>query len=375
MELVSRHEPAENRGTFDIHAKDSNGVDYFIEVKGSACNRLSIGQIVEYKANLAKVDSEAKIVLVCKDVDVSIKEILKKIGVDIRTFSDLGIPENLGDYETGKTGLMKLSPIEQKAYFALLKRGSIIARAEDLSLVLDVPHSWAKNIMLKLASHGAAQRVGKGKYVIIPADVMYGRKSYVADPLVLVSELMKEIDYYVAYYSAAHIHGVAEQMPFKTTVAVPKQLRPIRIGNISVNFVNLKRSRFFGYEEIRYSDVVLNVSDMEKTMVDCVDRQELCSGIAQVVRTLSNVFETGKLNWSRLVSYVQKFQSHAVAQRLGFIIELLEERKEIRVEPGILEELQQLVGSRVYPLDVKSSKQGKVSRKWKVINNAGYLEI
>jgi predicted transcriptional regulator of viral defense system len=241
--------------------------------------------------------------------------------------------------------------------------------------VLDVSFSWAKNILSKLARHGAAQRVGRGKYVMIPADVMYGRKSYVADPLVLVSEVMKGTEYYVAYYSAAHVHGLTEQMPFKTTVAVLKQMRPIVIGNISVSFVNLKKSRFFGYEEIRYLDTTLNVSDLEKTLVDSVDRPELCGGIPEVVRTFSNAFGTGRVNWKRLVSYVKRFSSRAVAQRLGFMIEYLEEEKKIRVEPEILDDLQHLIGSKIYPLDVKALRKGEVSRKWKILNNAGYLEV
>ena len=372
--FVSRHEQVANR-VFDIHARDSSGVDYFIEVKNSVCNRISIGQIVEYKANLAKVDPEAKVILVCKNVGASIKDLMRKIGVDIRTFSDLGIPENVIAYAAEKIWPLKLSPVEQRAYFALLKRGFVIARAEDLSLVLGVSPAWARNIMSKLARHGFAQRVGRGKYAVIPADVLYGRKSYVADPLVLVSELMKGTEYYVAYYSAAHFHGVTEQMPFKTTVVVLNQLRPIEIGNIAVNFVKLKKSRFFGFEEIRYSNAVVNVSDLEKTVVDCVDRPELCGGIPEVVRTLSNAVETGRMNWQRLISYVKRFNRRAVAQRLGFIIEYLEDKKKIRAEPGILDELLRLAGSKVYPLDVKASKKGEVSRKWRIINNAGYLEV
>ena len=375
LELVGRHERVAYRGTFDIHAKDSNGVDYYIELKESECNRLNIGQIVEYRARLAKVCPEAHVILVCKEVEESIRELLSKIGIEIRTFSDLKVPKEILGYEAGKSQLMKLSPVEQGAYFALLKRGSSIARAEDLSAVLNVSPAWAKNILSKLARHGAAQRVGKGKYAIIQADIMYGRKSYITDPLILVGELMKGSEYYVAYYSAAHVHGITEQMPFKTMVAVLKQMRPISVGNICLNFVNLKRSRFFGFEEVRYSDVSLNVSDLEKTIVDCVDRQDLCGGIAEVVRTLVNAIDTGRLNWERLVSYVKKFGSHALGQRLGFVIEYLEKSRKIQVKPKTLDDLLQLTGSRVYPLDIKASIEGKVSRKWKIINNAGLFEV
>lgn len=374
LSLVGRQGQVADRG-FDIHARDSKGVDYYIEVKTSECNRLSIGQIVEYKANLAKATPKAKVILVCKDVDAEIKAVLKKIGVDVWTFIDFGIPDNMAIYEAEKTGQLKLSPVEQKAYFALLKRGSIIARVEDVSSALGVSSSWAKNILSKLAGHGAVQRVGRGKYVVIPADVMYGRKSYVADPLVLANELMKENDYCVAYCSAAHVHGLTEQMPFKTTIAVLKQMRHIEVGNVSVIFVTLKKSKFFGCEDTRYLDVTLKVSDLEKTVVDCLDRPEFCGGLSEVARILSNAFEDGRVDYQRLVSYVRRLGSHAVAQRLGFILEYLEERKRLRVDSEVFDDLLQLVGSKVYPLDVKASRVGNISRKWKILNNTGYLEV
>jgi predicted transcriptional regulator of viral defense system len=72
---------------------------------------------------------------------------------------------------------------------------------------------------------------------------------------------------------------------------------------------------------------------------------------------------------------VKKFDGHAVAQRLGFVMEYLQARKKMQVEPDILNDLLSLVGSKVYSLDVKSSKKGEISKKWKIINNAGYLEI
>jgi predicted transcriptional regulator of viral defense system len=374
LSLVGRQGHVADR-RFDIHAKDSKGVDYYIEVKASECNRLSIGQIVEYKANLAKVAPKAKVILVCKDVDAEIKDVLKKIGVDVWTFLDFGVPDNVAGYQAEKTGQLELSPVEQKAYFALLKRGAIIARVEDVSSVLGVSSSWAKNILSKLARHGAVQRVGRGKYVVIPADVIYGRKSYVADPLVLANELMKGNDYCVAYCSAAHVHGLTEQMPFKTTVAVLKQMRPIEVANVSVSFVTLKKARFFGCEGVKYLDVTLKVSDLEKTVVDCVDRPEFCGGLSEVVRILLNAFEDKRMNYQKLVSYVRRFGSYAVAQRLGFILEYLEERKRIRVGSEVFDGLLRLVGSKVYPLDVKASRVGDVSKKWKILNNAGYLEV
>jgi predicted transcriptional regulator of viral defense system len=361
---------------FDIHAKGPNGTDYFFEVKASKCNRLSIGQVVEAKARLSKVYPNAKVILICEGIKPELKETLKKINIEVETLADLGInPNDITNNQVEKAVEIKLSPVEQNAYFALLRRGKIMASAEDLQSSLNVSYVWAKNILSKLASHGAAQRIGKGKYAIVPADVLYRRKSYVADPLVLVSELMKGVDYYVAYLSAAHFHGLTEQIPFKTIVAVPKQLRSINVGNIRICFVKLKKSRFFGYSNVRYSDTFLNVSDLEKTIVDCVNRQDLCGGAAEVIRIIANATETKRIYWHKIGLHVEKYESHALAQRMGFIIELLAERKKIQVDQELINDLTLLTGSKIYPLDLKAPKEGKLSKKWGIINNAGQLEI
>jgi predicted transcriptional regulator of viral defense system len=361
---------------FDIHAKAPDGTDYFIEVKASKCNRLSVGKVVESKASLSKINPNAKIILICKDMKPELKETLRKIDITVKTLADLGIVLNdITNCEVRRNSEIKLSPVEQNAYFALLRRGNVIARVEDIKSTLNVSYAWAKNILSKLASHGAAQRVGRGKYVIIPADVLYRRKSYVADPLVLVSELMKGFDYYIAYLTAAHIHGVVEQMSFKTTVAVLKQLRPVNVGNIHIKFVKIEKSRFFGFEEIKYSDAFFNVSDLEKTLIDCVSRQDLCGGINEVIRIIASAAETNKIDWQKVVLYIQKFDNHALAQRMGFILELLLERKKIQIDQVLFEDLLCLKNSKIYPLDFKAPSKGKLSKKWGITYNPSSLEI
>jgi predicted transcriptional regulator of viral defense system len=220
-----------------------------------------------------------------------------------------------------------------------------------------------------LAKKGAAYRIGRGKYAIIPADVLYGRKSFVADPFVVISELMKDVEYYVAYQSAAHIHGIAEQVPFSSTVAVLKQKRPVRLGNTRIEFVTMKKSKFFGFNETKYSNVFLKVSDLEKTVIDCIDRQDLCGGISEVARTLSNALSTDKLDLVKLLAYAKKFSNYALIQRLGFLLERLSRSNNYYVDRGILSDFEKLAGPFVYPLDVSGTKKGRTSEKWRIIEN------
>jgi len=371
--VISRHKQGGDEG-FDIHAKDPGGVDYFFEVKNSECNRLNIGQIIEYKAKLIKKFPQAKIILICKQADSSIKILLKQIDIEIWTFSDLGIPESPTDNMAVKKE-EKLSPAEQKAYFSLLKRGSMLVKTEDLSAIRHISNAWAKNILSQLAKKGVTQRVGRGKYVVIPADVVYGRKSYVGDPLILISGLLKENDYFVAYYSAAHVHGLTEQMSFTTTVAVTKQTRSIHAGNISINFITVKKTKFFGIQEKIYSNILLKVSDIDKTLIDCIDRPDLCGGLPEVARIVFNALERNQINYPQLILYLKKLDNHAVTQRVGFLIEYIADKNGIQIPLQKIDELASLVGPKIYPLDVKASKKGKISKKWKINNNAGYLEV
>ncbi len=370
LKLVSRHKRIAKNRIIDIYAKDANGREYYIEVKAADCNRLNLGQAVEYKATLIKINPEAKLVLVCRRADVSIRETLRNLGIEICTFGDLGVPEELfKEYEPSKPLSLKMSPTEQKAYFALIRRGLTVARVGELASTISISKQWSKNILSSLAKKGVAYRIGRGKYAIIPADVLYGRKSFVADPLVVVSELMKDMEYYVAYQSAAHVHGIAEQVPFSTTVVVLKQKRSVKLGNTRIEFVTMKKSKFFGFKEVKYSNVFLKVSDLEKTIIDCIDRQDLCGGISEVARTLSNALSTDKLDLAKLLVYAKKFRSYALAQRLGFLLERLYKLNRYHANQNILSDLEQLTGPFVYPLDASGPKKGRVSEKWRIIEN------
>jgi len=121
---------------------------------------------------------------------------------------------------------------------------------------------------------------------------------------------------------------------------------------------------------VNYSNTFLKVSDLEKTVIDCIDRQDLCGGIGGAAETLSNAIATGKLDQARLLAYAKKFRSHALAQRLGFLLEQLFETSKGQVDPKILGSLERLAGPFTYPLDASATKKGKVSERWRIIENA-----
>ena len=61
---------------------------------------------------------------------------------------------------------------------------------------------------------------------------------------------------------------------------------------------------------------------------------------------------------------------------LGFIIEYIEEKKKIQVEPEIFEGIATFnrIKNLSFGCQIFQGK-GKISKKWKINNNTGYLEI
>ena len=269
--------------------------------------------------------------------------------------------------------VIQLSHLEQTIYFASQRRGANLLDADVVTRLVDVSRKHAVNLLSSMARKGALYRIGRGRYVVIPPDVLYGRKSYVIDPHLIIDELMKANGagnlYYVAYQSAAAIHGAAHQLPFALMVATPHQRRPIELGQARIQFVQLKRPKLFGFQEMVYQEAHLNVSDREKTILDCLDRFDLCGGVDEVARTVSVLVE--EIAADRLLDYLSRMDNQALIQRLGLILERLSTRQ--AVNESLIADIGRLVGEHIYPLDPHGPAQGGLDARWRIRENIDVL--
>ena len=309
---------------------------------------------------------DANVVFVCASIDPAVKDSLAKAGIRTLVFADLK-PEKLTQGET----LPHLSPTEQQAYFALVRNESKVVSTRELASLLGRPIHRARNLLVAMAKRGALFRFGRGKFAVLPPDVLYDRKSYTADPYVVVDAIMKGEQYYVAYGSAAHLHGVATQLPFTVSVAILGQRRPINLGGAQIRFVSVRKARLFGIEEREYFGSSIRVSDLAKTVVDCVDRSDLVGGIDEATRIAAEAL--GRMDLARLVDYSEKMERQALVQRLGFVLEKLGGAG-YDVSGSVLERLERLVRkSYAYPLDPARRKKGRLSPSWHVYENVDCL--
>ena len=263
---------------------------------------------------------------------------------------------------------IQLSHLEQTAYFAALRQGIHVLDVENVGGMVTVSRGHAIKLLADMARKGALYRVGRGRYVVLPADVLYGRQTFVADPLQIVDELLRREgvpEYYVAYQSAALVYGAADQLPQALLVALPGQRRPIALGRAEILFIQVQRAKFFGSQEIRYHEAGLRISDREKTLLDCLDRFDLAGGMDEVVHTIGALLP--ETNPERLLAYLPAMHNQALVHRLGYILETLAPQQP--VAKLLLTGLATQVGPRVYPLDPHGPAGGPIHPRWRVRDN------
>ncbi|MCS4541422.1 MAG: hypothetical protein HY929_03725 [Euryarchaeota archaeon] len=267
---------------------------------------------------------------------------------------------------------IKMSPREQEVYFSLINKERSVTSVEQIVKYQKIREGNARKILHNLTKKKILFRAGKGTYIVIPPDMLYNREKFVNDPYLIIDQLMQILNekYYVGYQSAAHLHGIAEQLPMIVTVAVVRQRRPVQIGNSRIEFRKISEKMSFGIERMKYSNSFLNVSDLEKTTIDLVDRYDLCGGLGEVARTISNSLD--RINTKKLILYINRIKTFSLKQRFGFILDKLYQNR-YKVNRNLLKELEKHVSNKAYLLDIAAHKKGKLSKKWNIIENVDIM--
>lgn len=244
---------------------------------------------------------------------------------------------------------MRISLIDK-----LASKGNIFT-FEEARQVLGSDYSVTKVILSRLEKKGWIERIEKGKYIIIPLGAKKGE--YTLHEFVIASMLVKP--YSIAYWSALHFYGLTEQIPnivFLQTVARKKRQR-MKIFGVEYQIVRIKEEKFFGIHKEWIEDAQVNLTEKEKTIIDCLDKPQYCGGIIEVIKALKN----NKFDRNKLREYGCKIGNSGVIRRLGYLSEVL----------GIDIELPKIETRNYLYLDPTMPKRGFKNSKWRLIINLG----
>lgn len=205
-------------------------------------------------------------------------------------------------------------------------------------------------------------RVKEGLFFVIPYD--QDPDTFMPDWHLLGSYLTGKTPYYIGYYAAMQLHSLITQPALKEQIVVSKQFKPaeIDVKGITFQFIYHNEKHFFGMEDkwINSFDKV-KCSDLEKTLVDALFKPEYAGGITEIAKSIHK--SKSKINYDKLLRYILKFDSIAVAKRLGYLLELLE------ISNPVIESLRDIKTKSYFPMEPQGTKEGRRLLRWNVQEN------
>ena len=124
----------------------------------------------------------------------------------------------------------------------------------------------------------------------------------------------------IAYWSALHLHGFTEQFPNNVFVQTTKKKNTVSIFGVDYHFIKINLLKRTGITYNGYGNYKYQITDIEKTIVDCFNLTQYCGGFAELIRA----FNQANLNVEKLINYCNSVNNIAVIKRMGFLAEFFE---------------------------------------------------
>lgn len=241
-----------------------------------------------------------------------------------------------------------------KSFFTLAEASEILKKSDPAAV---------RRLLSDMTKRGLILRIKDGLYTIIPYEK--DAESFFPDWHLTAEALVKPQEYYIGFYSALDIHGLITQPSLVEQVVTEKQVVPKYriIKKVRFEFITVGK-RFFGYNRTWVDNFnKVYCSDLEKTILDCLYLPGNANGVSEIVKAINK--SISKINREKLLAYLQKFKSQAVTKRLGFILENMNELRDVR------EKINNEISSSYTLLDSSLPKKGKYNARWKIIDNIG----
>ncbi len=220
------------------------------------------------------------------------------------------------------SNLRSLSAYGSKIVLSLVEDGRRELNRATVIAKLGVSPGSADLVIRSLLRKGWLERAGRGRYLLIPPDQgpeVIGESNILA----LASRLVDP--YYIGYATAAAHYGLTTQVRNVVWIATTTSgIRNRSIKDNAIQFVHLSLRKFFGFDAVPVFGYSVRMSDREKTIIDCVDRLRFAGGVSEVRQMLATA--SRRLDWQKLVGYLEQIGSVSLAQRLGFLADTTEAR-------------------------------------------------
>jgi len=229
---------------------------------------------------------------------------------------------------------------------------------------LEVDRSHVGRLLRNLAAQGWLTRVQRGVYAAVPVEAR-DPAAWSVDPWAVAAVLFAPC--YVGGWSALHHWDLTEQL-FVSTVVVTARPVPRRerlVGAARFALRHRPEAALFGTRRAWREGTAVNVSDPERTLIDCLDDPALGGGLRHTAGALDEWHRGGRSSPERLVDYADRLGNRAVFKRLGYLCETLDLEDEMLIAACRVR-----VSSGISRLDPSRPDNGAITKRWNLRVNA-----
>ena len=230
---------------------------------------------------------------------------------------------------------------------------------------------WGSTHNARIALHrmlkkGLLAQVEKGKYLILPLESGEDRQ-WSEDPYLIADFLARPAA--IAYRSAIRHWGWTEQIPrtFYVQTTQRKSKRRCVMFGVEYEFVTVSKKKFYGHTREWRAGRAVQITDREKTLIDCSDDVQRAGAIEELVKAVRGA--TADISWGKLSEYSQRFPNRAALKRLGFLLESVTTGLPAEAE-NMLAAWRSRLSAGVVDLEPSVGKRGRIVSRWRLRVNA-----
>lgn len=238
----------------------------------------------------------------------------------------------------------------------------------DVEEITHLRPALASSLLHKAAKRGIVSRLKRGVFILVPPE-MGSVAEYSGNPYLVARRLVSDSPSFISHASAMEIHRMVTQPQYVVFCSTTKRVPNRTLNGTEFRFVLIKPKHFFGtVKHWVTKQESVDISDLERTVIDGLRQPEYCGGLTEVAKGLW--MRHRDVEPTKLVDYTLRLGVGAVTRRLGYLLELFELTPESE-----LARLRRTLTSTYAPLDPILPREGPHVARWRLQVNVSPEEL
>jgi len=247
-----------------------------------------------------------------------------------------------------------------KKYLEELHRLRIFSKRDVLSLTQD--DNAAKELLRRYKQIGLISQIRRNLY---SANDLANRTT-LATKFEIASQITPSA--YLSHHAALEYHGLANQVFYELYVSSEERFNNFEYEGISYTYCQSGISLGVVNPPL---DSMVKVSNLERTVIDCIDSIGRSGGLEELVMCFSLITY---IKEEQLLTYLNAYRKQFLFQKAGFILSYFQ--KEMKLSDDFFKECRQKIGKSIRYL-TDTSNSNIYHKEWKLYapeNILSYLE-